>query len=252
MIVGQSPGQQIDSSRIVRVLTFNILHGETMKGDFDLDLIAETISAVSPDLVALQEVDNKTGRTKGMDLATELGYRTRMSSIFGRAMPYDGGEYGEAVLSRFSFLQTRNVGLTGSPGKEPRAALEVTTVLPSGDTIAFIGTHLDHTRDPADRITQVNEINQIFSTNNHPTILAGDLNATPESEPMAILGEHWTASYGDEPAPTIPCTNPRSKIDYVMYAPAHQWRVLESRVINAPVASDHCPYLVVLELLPEK
>jgi hypothetical protein len=28
---GQSP---VDSSRIVRVLTYNIYHGETMKGDF--------------------------------------------------------------------------------------------------------------------------------------------------------------------------------------------------------------------------
>lgn len=250
-MAGHGSGQEIDSSRIVRVLTFNILHGETMKGDFDLDLIAETIEATSPDLVALQEVDNKTNRAKGIDLATELGYRTKLMSLFGAAMPYDGGEYGEAILSRFSFLQTRNLGLTGSPGKEPRAALEVTTVLPSGDTITFIGTHLDHTRDPSDRITQVKEINQYFSTNHHPSILAGDLNTKPDSEVFNLLMSHWRPAFGDNPAPTFPCDGPRVKIDYIMFAPANRWRVLDSQVINAPMASDHCPYLVVLELLPD-
>ena len=164
-------------------------------------------------------------------------------------MPYDGGEYGEGVLSKFSFLGSRNVGLTGSPGKEPRAALEITMVISSGDTISFIGTHLDHT-GPTDRIVQINEIVSSFSTNRHPTILAGDLNARPESQEIDLLSKHWTAAYGEEPALTFPCTGPRVKIDYIMFAPASRWRVLESRVIDAPVASDHCPYLVVLELLP--
>ena len=53
-VVAQPP---VDSSRVIRVLTYNILHGETLKGDFDLDRIAEVIKSVKPDLVALQEVD---------------------------------------------------------------------------------------------------------------------------------------------------------------------------------------------------
>jgi endonuclease/exonuclease/phosphatase family metal-dependent hydrolase len=64
---------QSDSSRIVRVLSFNILHGATTKGDFDLDAIAKVIKDADPDLVALQEVDFQTKRAKGYDLATELG-----------------------------------------------------------------------------------------------------------------------------------------------------------------------------------
>ena len=47
----------VDSSRVIRVLSYNILHGATLKGDFDLDRIAAVIKSVSPDLVALQEVD---------------------------------------------------------------------------------------------------------------------------------------------------------------------------------------------------
>ena len=62
----------IDSSKIVKVLTFNILHGATTKGDFNIDVIAKVIIDANPDFVALQEVDFKTNRAKKYDLATEL------------------------------------------------------------------------------------------------------------------------------------------------------------------------------------
>lgn len=241
----------VDSSRVVRVLTFNILHGATMNNDFDLDLIANVIKSVKPDLVALQEVDFFTKRVGNIDLATELGQRTGLAPLFGQAMPYDGGGYGEGVLSRYSFLSTRNHGLAAQNGKEPRAALEVNIVLKSGDTIRFIGTHLDHTRKETDRINQAKQLNRIFTKDNRPSILAGDLNARPESKTMGILFKEWTKSF-PENIPTAPSINPRSKIDYILFRPANRWRVLETIVIDEQVASDHRPVLSVLELLPEK
>ncbi len=103
---------EIDSSRIVKVLSFNILHGATTKGNFNLDVIAKVIIDANPDLVALQEVDYKTKRAKNYDLATELGWRTKLIPIFARAMNYDGGQYGIAILSKYSFLKTRKCPLT--------------------------------------------------------------------------------------------------------------------------------------------
>ncbi len=239
-----------DSSNILRVLSFNILHGATTKGDFDLDLIANVIIDADPDLVALQEVDFKTNRSKKFDLATELGWRTKMVPIFAKAMNYDGGEYGEGVLSKYTFLQSRNVALPYTPGNEPRAALEIITMLPSGDTIAFVGTHLDHLKDEKDRVAQVKKINEVFSINKYPTILVGDLNAIPGSTPINILEEMWSASYDKKkPKPTFPSDNPTRKIDYVMFYPKNRWRVLETAVIKDSIASDHCAYLVTVELL---
>jgi len=239
-----------DSSTAVRILTFNIYHGATMKGDFDLDLIAGVIKAAAPDLVALQEVDFMTRRARGFDLATELGWRTGMASLFGRAMPYDGGEYGEAVLSRYSFIASRNIPLPYTGNNEPRAALEVTTVLASGDTIIFIGTHFDHTGEEADRILQAKRINGILSGARYPVILAGDLNAEPGSVPIILLEDYWGSAYDkDVPEPTFPSAAPAKKIDYVLFYPKDRWRVISSEVIQDSVASDHCPHLVVLELL---
>ena len=240
--------ESVDSTRVLRVLSFNIFHGETMKGDFDLDRIAHVIKAVSPDLVALQEVDFYTRRALHMDLATELGLRAGLAPLFGRAMPFDGGEYGEGILSRYSYLSTRNHALPSGEGKEPRSALEARVVLRSGDTIVFVGTHFDHTGE-VDRINQADRVREILADIDLPVLLAGDLNATPESRTMEILFSDLKPSSTDF-APTIPSDGPRAKIDYILYGPPERWRVLESRVICDSIASDHCAFLSVLELLP--
>ena len=240
----------IDSSKIIKVLSFNILHGATTRGDFDLDVIAKVIKEANPDLVALQEVDFKTNRSKKYDLVTELGWRTKMTPLFAKAMNFDGGEYGEGILSNYSIVQSRNISLPYTLGNEPRAALEIITVLRSGDTIAFLGTHLDHLSDEKDRVAQVRKINETSSLNQYPTILAGDLNALPGSRPIKILEEMWSASYDKKnPNPTYPSENPTKKIDYVMFYPKNRWKVLRTEVIQDPIASDHCAYLVTIELI---
>lgn len=244
----QLSAQKIDSSKILRVLTYNIYHGETMKGDFDLDLIAKVIKESQPDIVALQEVDYKTNRAKKMDLVTELAFRTKMAPLFGRAMYYDGGEYGEGILSNYTFINTKNHPLPYTSGKEPRAALEVTFELKSGDTIQFVGTHLDHERDDFNRRQQARELIRLYKHSPHPVILAGDLNATPESHAMQDLFKHWTPSFNNKEA-TYPANAPTKKIDYILYRPANRWRILEKRIIVNEIASDHCAVLVVLELL---
>ena len=252
MLIGPATWSQtvVDSSKVIRVLSFNILHGATTLGNFDLDAIAQVIKKVDPHLVALQEVDFKTNRAKKYDLATELGWRTKMAPLFAKAMSYDDGEYGEGVLSKYTFVGSRAVPLPHYPDSEPRVALEVTTVLPAGDTIAMIGTHLDHLKNPKDRVAQVKKINASFANNVYPTILVGDLNAVPGSVPIDILEEIWEASYDKEkPEPTFPSDNPKTKIDYVMYYPKQKWRVVDKEVICDAIASDHCAYLVTLELL---
>ena len=244
------PQDTTDSLHVIKVLTFNIYHGATMKGDFDLDYIAGIIKDADPDLVALQEVDFRTVRARGYDLATELGWRVKMAPLFAPAMAFDGGEYGEGILSRYSFIATRNVPLPYSAEREPRTALEALVRIASGDTIMFTGTHLDHLADDTDRIMQAKRINEVFATDRYPVVLAGDLNAIPGSVPIGILEEVWGSSYDRiAPAPTFPSGGPVRKIDYVMYYPRERWRVISDEVICDSVASDHCAYLVTLELM---
>lgn len=242
---------KVDSIKVVKVLSFNILHGRTTKGDFNLDVLANLIKKADPDFVAMQEVDFKVNRSRKYDLVTELGWRTKMVPVFARAMYYDGGEYGEGVLSKHTFLNTRNVALPYIKGQEPRAAIEIVAELPSKDTIAFIGTHFAHEGNSGREI-QAKKINEVFTKNKYPTILAGDLNATPGSGPINTLEEMWASTYDKEnPEYTHPSNNPSAKIDYVMFYPKNRWKILECKVIKDTIASDHCAYLVTLELLDE-
>lgn len=242
----------IDATRVVRVLTFNIFHGETVAAasKFDLDLLAKVINDVQPDLVALQEVDKNTNRARHYDLVEELGKRTQLAPLFGKAMSYDGGEYGEGILSKYAFLSTKTHSLPIQDGKEPRAALEAKVVLKSGDTIRFVGTHLDHTKENRVRLNQAKELTALFADDTIPTLLVGDFNADPESETMQCLFKDWQPSINKN-TPTYPAINPTVKIDYVLSRPAKRWRVLEARVIQEEIASDHRPVLSVLELLKD-
>ncbi len=247
----------------VKVLTYNVLGGRNTDGTRDLNRIAEVINTLDPDVVALQEVDRKTGRLNGVDLAAELAVLTGMDAVFGRAMYYDGGEYGEAILSRFSIVDTTNHPLPHQPDSEPRAALAATLQFPNSDqTFVFIGTHLDHLRSPQDRIAQATEINAILQHyDDQPVILAGDLNAEVGSEPMNILEERWTDIWiGEEDGFTFPSDAPRKRIDYILYRPDDRWSVARGyRGIDIKeadtvwrallnLASDHLPLMAEFEL----
>src|ERR1700731_1570832 len=91
--------------RTLRVLTSNIHHGEGTDGRFDLSRLARVMKSVQPDVIALQEVDQGTERSGGVDQLAELERLTNMHAEFGKAMDYSGGGYGVAVLSRWPLLR---------------------------------------------------------------------------------------------------------------------------------------------------
>ena len=114
MVLTVEPGSAEKAT--LRVLSYNIKHGYGMDGKVDLSRSAELIKRLDPDLVALQEIDKSTERTKRVDQTAELGRMTNMHATFGRFFDYQGGEYGMAVLSRKKPLEVnrRNGwGVTG-------------------------------------------------------------------------------------------------------------------------------------------
>jgi len=237
------------SSSVIRVLSFNIFHGATTLKDYNTDTIAAVIKAADPDFVALQEVDYRTVRNGKRDLATELGYRVNMIPLFGRSMYFNEGEYGLAILSKQTIIRSELVALPGTPGREPRTALSIISVLPSGDTVRFISTHLDHQLED-DRVAQAKRINDFFTHSPYPAIIAGDFNAIPDSPTIKIMEEKWLPAYSLNNAdPTFPSSAPEIKIDYVMSYPKERWLPLNSEVIHSTIASDHCALLVTLRLI---
>ena len=112
-----SPGPRL------RVLTYNIHHGEGRDGLFDYDRLGRIIAGVRPDVVALQEVDRGTTRADRQEQVEILGEITGMDSVFGRAMYYQEGEYGGAILARYPLQDLRTHSLPYRIGSEPRVAI---------------------------------------------------------------------------------------------------------------------------------
>jgi endonuclease/exonuclease/phosphatase family metal-dependent hydrolase len=233
----QSQAAHPQTPRTLRVLTYNIHHGEGTDERFDYERLARVIRDLYPDIVAVQEVDRGTDRASGVDQAALLGKLCRMHHAFGQAMPYQNGQYGEAVLSCFPIQKVVVHPLPYRPQREPRAALEVRVQVPGIGPLIFVGTHLCH-QDSEIRTQQTQRIAELFDSNEGPpVILAGDFNARPGSGPMNVLLQNgWRDTIA-----------PRSRIDYVLVRTADPWRVKEVIILDEPIASDHDPVLAVLE-----
>lgn len=236
----------------LKVMTFNILQGATTQGDFNLDAIAGFINKHQPDLVALQEVDVHTNRAKKYNLPLELGYRTKMMPFYAKAMNYDDGEYGEAILSKFSVVYSKNIALPHLPTSEPRAAQVIQFTTKSGNTFQFVATHLDHLKNETDRLMQAKALVNQFKDTKYPTILAGDLNATPNSETMKLLYQVFTKPNNKEAfKPTWPSTRtPEVCIDHILYNRPNNWKVLNYKVVCDDYITDHCVVIATLIYTP--
>ena len=215
----------------------------------DLERQAEVILATGADLVALQEVDVGTGRSGGVDQASELGRLTGMHAIFAEAMPYDGGSYGEALLSRWPIRRPETWPLSASPGREPRAAVVAVVEPPGlGHPVRVVGTHLDHLDDEGDRMKQTAELLSHMEGTDRPTVLLGDLNAEPDSGPIALLSLIGWRPADSSLAPTYPAVEPDVKIDWVLLDPHAPGELTAVEVLHEPVASDHAPLRAVWRL----
>jgi len=239
----------------LRVLCYNIHYGQGTDGVYDVERLAKVIKDTKPDLVALQEVDVGVERSGCVHEAQRLGELTGLQVRFGPTQHYQGGLFGNAVLTHLDILdvQIHPLPYTESTPElttYPRAAIVVSLRGKNGQRLRFISTHFQH-NVPEDRVAEAKAINRLFASDETtvPTILAGDFNATPEAVPIQILSEKWTHAASSPLEPTAPSTNPRSRIDYIFYRPANRFRVISSYVIKESLASDHCPVFAEIEMI---
>jgi endonuclease/exonuclease/phosphatase family metal-dependent hydrolase len=230
---------QAELPQEIRIVTYNIHHGEGTDGKLDLERIAAVINAEKPDLVGLNEVDQGVRRSQGIDEPAELAKLTGMTHVFEKNIDHDGGKYGNAVLSRLPIVRHENHKLPSDYEGEQRGVLEVEVGDKDGESLLFLCTHLDYRPNDHERLASIETIENVVATSDgQPVILAGDLNATPESKVMETFAKSWGRS-NSEPAPTFPAAKPEKQIDYILFRPAAEWEVVECRVLDEAVASDH-------------
>lgn len=224
----------------LRVLCWNIHHGEGLDGKLDLPRIAAVIRAAKPDVVALQEVDQTTSRTGKVDQTAELARLTGMKGVFGKAMDFGGGGYGQAILSKHPIRENRVHRL---PGKgEPRIAFEAGIEV-GGKLIRVVSTHLDLA--PAQRLEQAKVLAGLFQKTMTPVILCGDFNDQADSLPLREF-RSWTAIPKQGAPTTHPADNPSAEIDY--FFSLNLDSIGRLKVLSESIASDHRPLLCEFDL----
>jgi endonuclease/exonuclease/phosphatase family metal-dependent hydrolase len=232
----------------LRVLCYNIHHAEGVDRKLDVPRIAELIKSVEPDLVALQEVDRATERTNKVDQPAELARLTGLHVAFGGNIRFQGGDYGNAVLSRLPISRTKNHQLPRFDDGEQRGVLEVEVKMPNNaGALLFLATHLDHRAGDRERVASAKAINAIVAGRaSQPAVLAGDLNDVLGSETLRQFETVW-ARANKQQLPTIPVAQPTRQIDFILFRPADRWRVIEVHVLDESVASDHRAIFAVLD-----
>lgn len=236
----------------LKIMTFNIAACREPAGGI-LD-VAHTIKQEQPDIVAVQEVDRFTYRSGDkIDQLSSLAHHTHYShKLFIPSMNFQGGQYGNAILSRYNFDTTIIVPLDGQNQGEPRSIGIVSFKLDNGQQIFFGVTHLEHAIESL-RQAQVKEIIELYrrmALENQPFILAGDFNDEPNSRTVQLLLTEGGFQLPCNQCPmTYPARNPTMTIDY-LFMNSKAIEIFQSnsyRTSDKDISSDHLPLIMELK-----
>ncbi|HET8774239.1 MAG TPA: endonuclease/exonuclease/phosphatase family protein [Thermoanaerobaculia bacterium] len=223
------------------VMTFNIEGHASLLREDHIAEVAKVIVKYRPDVVAINEAHRGTWQARFGDHVEQLRRLTGMNGVFGRSYTFLGGEFGNAVFTRGQIVKADVHKLPGTG--EPRSLLE-TVVRVNGGQIEMYVTHTTAwaSMNKATRDVQLQCVNAHLNASAFPFIVAGDLNAPPESEEIARFLHHNTLQFvGDAKVPTHRVMEQR--LDYILADPG--WQVRSSRVLDDG-PSDHRPVLAEL------
>lgn len=206
--------------------------------------IRAVVEGEAPDVVCLQEVWGDGAVSSASILADALGWSCTVTDDPFAGRRGDRPAFHDAIVSRHPILRTDSVALPGADGAPGhRRALVAVLDTPAGPW-PVVSTHLDHRFDAsAVRQAQCTALLGIVAAAragdaSPPPIVAGDLNAVPDSDeirmltgrrassvPGVVLSDCWE-QVGDGPGwtwrrenPHLPDTAwPNRRLDYVLVA----------------------------------
>ncbi len=255
--VSDAMGQRIvvkaenPEDHIIGIVSYNTHHSEGLDKKVDYKRIGRVISEMQPDVVGLQEVDSCIRRSGGVYSAKVIAEAAGMSHcIFGPAMSFDGGKYGNAILSKEKPVSYVNIPL---PGEEEARAILVAEF----EKYFFCVTHLslrESSRSESVRIISA-KLDEIAGKSGKPVYICGDFNAVPRSSTIGLFTESFEVL--SSMAKSFPADVPDRTLDYVMIFKNKPGKKilknfvrekygLASWVQPESVASDHRPVAVVI------
>lgn len=238
------------SASSLRIMTYNIKNGELV--GHDLSKLAAVIKESNPDIIGLQEVDEVTRRSQGKHETDELSTLTGMPyKYFAANFPFDGGQYGLAILSKYPITASTTVRLDGhtksANGYEPRIAA-VADIAAKGQTITFVTVHASLHEE--ERAGNAKAILSALGPRASRAIIVGDFNEKPGQDiGDAFTNVGFVDSFHEKHrflGYTQPANFPTRRIDFIYRAKGmgkteHAW-------VPSSQASDHRPVGAVIPL----
>ncbi|RRB06375.1 endonuclease/exonuclease/phosphatase family protein [Larkinella rosea] len=232
--------QETTAQSTLTILTYNIHHGTNTSEHNTIVQIGRLIREYSPDIVALQEVDSVTVRSRKQDHLGQLARLTSMYPLFGKAIDFQGGKYGTAILSKYPIIASQKMMLPNPDKTEQRILLCAYVEMPNGKTIRFCNAHLD-SESPLNRNLQLTFVDKTLENSIQPVLWCGDFNTDPDDPEVEKLMDHWVDAGKDSHTSTLVGTGAR--IDYVLSLKKSELELTRYRVLNVPKLSDHLPVL---------
>lgn len=250
----ETRGNAAPPASTIRIMTYNIHAGKDSSGEPALEKQALHIKKEQPDVVGLQEVDHGTGRSGGVDQLELVAELTGLSNLaYQSSISYDGGFYGNAILSRFPLSDVRALAFPSVPSdpvrhidgklREWSSATERRGAITASITVGarrltIACTHLSlfpEERDAAARL--------LDRTLPETAVLLGDMNT---DDPSGILGSSWHNA-SDRVGSTHPLAGVALQIDHILYRgevkPLRSWR-------SRSDASDHHAVVAEMKITP--
>ena len=232
------------------IVTYNINHGEGIDGLYSSIRIARTLEQYEPDLVALQEVDMGTNRVN-QDLQVEIiAKHLEMFYLFGKTVNYIGGEYGNAILSKYPIISSQNSDISPHNAPEKRRLLRATIDL-GFKTLKFYSTKFGIMDDEI--IYNSQRIGKFIKRMepNDPVIFGGDFGVKPYSlllkdlmYSMIDLGTRF-----NNQSTTYPTMLMSRRLDYILInkyvEPVEYLIPLDSL---STISSDHLPIVAKVRI----
>lgn len=222
----------------MRVATYNIHRCVGGDSRYDVERVITVLREMDCDVVALQEVENRSDTLHVSLQLDHIADSLRMRAVPGLRLIKRWGEYGNALLTRFPVRSVGRHNLSVTL-REPRGALDVDLDV-GGHRLRVIATHLGLGR--IERHFQTMQLVKLLGVRpgDEPCLVLGDMNEwLPWSRQLRWL--HRTL--GESPGlASFPARLPFLKLDRIWMRPRAALSGIQAhRSETARSASDHLP-----------
>ncbi len=165
----------------ITLMSWNIWGGIMLPG------VSDYLEKADADVIALQEVQEDGGSNTAEKLAMQLGYQVRYVHSMNYAWQGMMTRRGNAILSKYPIMATYRYDLSSL---HSRTALG--TDIQIGDTtMHIVSVHLIPNFPDSPHLQREQVTALLGALRGNKTIIMGDFNATPESEPIQLMGRHF-------------------------------------------------------------